>query len=76
MAFDLSHVVWREEGAGDMTSRQRRAHLVLWLVLVPIALVGLWLALVWRPAEPVQDGGLPGVAPETEPGPSDGGPSS
>lgn len=49
-----------------MTAGQRRAHLVLWLVLGPLALLGLALAVVFKPAEPVQDGPLPGAeAPTT-----------
>ncbi len=44
-----------------MTGPQRKAHVLLWLVLGPIALIGLVFAVQWRPAEPVQDGGLPGV---------------
>ena len=44
-----------------MTSGQRKAHVLLWLVLGPIAVVGLVLAVLWRPAEPVQQGPLPGV---------------
>ena len=49
-----------------MTGPQRKAHVLLWLVLGPIALVGLALAVVWRPAEPVQDGALPGVSVEAD----------
>lgn len=44
-----------------MTSAQRKLHLAVWLVLGPIALIGLALAVVWRPAVPVYDGPLPGV---------------
>lgn len=44
-----------------MTSGQRKMHVLLWLVLGPIAVVGLVLAVVWRPVEPVQRGELPGV---------------
>ncbi|MFK7790569.1 MAG: hypothetical protein AB8C95_13890 [Phycisphaeraceae bacterium] len=44
-----------------MTSAQRKTHLLLWLVLGPIALVGLALAVVWRPVEPIHEGELPGV---------------
>jgi len=44
-----------------MTHTRRRAHLLLWLILAPLALAGLVLAVVWRPAEPVQDGPLPGA---------------
>ncbi|MFN3165612.1 MAG: hypothetical protein ACE37H_00955 [Phycisphaeraceae bacterium] len=55
-----------------MTYAQRRVHLLLWLVLTPVALAGLVLAVAWRPAQPVQDGPLPGVstrdAAATEPG--------
>ena len=47
-----------------MTSGQRKVHVVLWLVLGPIALIGLALALVMKPAPPVQDGPLPGVESE------------
>ena len=50
-----------------MTSGQRKVHLLLWLVLGPIAVVGLVLAVLWRPPQPVQDGVLPGVdAPPAE----------
>ncbi|XAL99556.1 hypothetical protein OT109_18500 [Phycisphaeraceae bacterium D3-23] len=45
-----------------MTPTQRKAHLLLWLVIGPIALVGLLLAVMWRPPVPVQ----PGVAPGAE----------
>ncbi|MEM9345071.1 MAG: hypothetical protein AAGB26_00510 [Planctomycetota bacterium] len=44
-----------------MTHGQRKMHVLLWLVLGPIAVAGLALAVVWRPAEPVQDGPLPGL---------------
>jgi len=44
-----------------MTSAQRLAHLVLWLVLGLAALVGLGFALVNRPPVPVQQGPLPGA---------------
>lgn len=47
-----------------MTSGQRKVHVLAWLVLGPIALVGLVLAVLWRPPQPVQDGVLPGVEPE------------
>ena len=46
-----------------MTSGQRKAHVVMWAVLGPVAIVGLALALIWRPPQPVQDGPLPGAAP-------------
>ena len=50
-----------------MTSGQRKVHLLLWLVLGPIAVVGLVLAVLWRPPQPVQVGVLPGVdAPPAE----------
>ena len=56
-----------ERGSG-VTSGQRKVHVLLWLVLGPIALIGLVLAVVWRPDEPVQQGELPGVdAVEVEP---------
>ncbi|MFI4860652.1 MAG: hypothetical protein ACIAXF_08235 [Phycisphaerales bacterium JB063] len=45
-----------------MTAAQRKMHLVLWLLLGPVALVGLILAVMWRPSAPVQ----PGTAPGTE----------
>ena len=54
-----------------MTSGQRKAHVLLWLVLGPIAVVGLVLAVLWRPAEPVQEGPLPGLeasAVQSDPG--------
>jgi|GEM_PF-2426617 len=44
-----------------MTSAQRKVHILLWLVLGPLAGLGLMLALDWRPAQPVQDGPLPGL---------------
>lgn len=44
-----------------MTSGQRKMHVLLWLVVGPIAVVGLVLAVAWRPVEPVQSGALPGV---------------
>lgn len=43
-----------------MTRAQRKVHVLLWLVLGPLAVVGLVLAVMWRPMEPVQDGALPG----------------
>lgn len=50
-----------------MTSGQRKAHVWLWLVLGPLVLIGLVLAVQWRPPQPVQDGVLPGMqASETE----------
>lgn len=50
-----------------MTIGQRKAHVLLWLVLGPCALLGLVLAVVWRPAEPIHEGELPGVeAVETD----------
>ena len=51
-----------------MTRAQRKAHLLLWLVLGPVALTGLVLAVLWRPPEPVQPGIAPGasVAPGVE----------
>ena len=49
-----------------MTSGQRKLHLLMWLVLGPIALVGLALAVAWRPGVPVHDGALPGVQPQAE----------
>ena len=47
-----------------MTRCQRKMHVLVWLVLGPVAVVGLALAVMWRPAEPIQDGALPGVADE------------
>ncbi len=44
-----------------MTGPQRKMHVLLWLILGPLSLVGLVLALWWRPADPVQDGPLPGT---------------
>lgn len=44
-----------------MTGRQRKVHVVMWAVLGPVALAGLAIALVLKPAEPVQDGVLPGA---------------
>ncbi|MGB0768039.1 MAG: hypothetical protein ACPGYV_10050 [Phycisphaeraceae bacterium] len=56
-----------------MTQRQRKAHVLMWLVLVPAALAGLALAVLWRPAEPVQVGDLPGVTDRAESDDEDGG---
>lgn len=47
-----------------MTSKQRKVHLMMWMVLGPAALLGLVFAVAWRPVEPVQGGVLPGVGPE------------
>ena len=44
-----------------MTNGQRKAHVIMWLVLGPMAIFGLVLAVLWRPIEPVQKGPLPGV---------------
>lgn len=44
-----------------MTGPQRKTHLLLWLVLGPLALAGLILAIYLRPLEPVHDGDLPGL---------------
>jgi hypothetical protein len=44
-----------------MTSGQRKIHVLMWLVLGPVAVAGLALAVLWRPSQPVQDGALPGV---------------
>lgn len=44
-----------------MTSGQRKVHVWIWLLLGPIAVIGLALAVAWRPVEPVQEGSLPGV---------------
>ena len=49
-----------------MTSKQRKIHLLLWLILGPAALLGLVLAVAWRPVQPVQDGALPGVSDEIQ----------
>lgn len=50
-----------------MTSGQRKMHVLLWLVLGPLAVVGLVLGVLWRPPQPVQDGVLPGVdGPQAE----------
>lgn len=48
-----------------MTRCQRKMHVLFWLVLGPVAVVGLVLAVMWRPVEPIQDGALPGIASET-----------
>ena len=45
-----------------MTTGQRKAHVLLWLVLGPLAIIGLVLALQWRPPVPMQDGPFPGVS--------------
>ena len=44
-----------------MTAGQRRTHLLIWLILGPLALIGLAVAVIQRPAEPVQQGPLPGL---------------
>ena len=49
-----------------MTSGQRKMHLLMWLVLGPLAAFGLMLAIDWRPAKPVQDAPLPGVEHTSE----------
>lgn len=49
-----------------MTRCQRKMHVLLWVVLGPIAVAGLVLAVVWRPVEPVQAGDLPGVGDQVE----------
>lgn len=46
-----------------MTPTQRKAHVLLWFVLGPIALAGLLLAVLWRPPVPVQPGTAPGAEP-------------
>lgn len=45
-----------------MTPAQRKTHVLLWLLVGPIALVGLVLAVLWRPPVPVQPGTAPGAA--------------
>ena len=56
-----------------MTRMQRKTHLLLWGVLGPIALVGLVLAVLWRPPLAVHRGAAPGApaalqdAPAKEP---------
>ena len=54
-----------------MTVAQRKVHLLIWLVLGPVAAVGLMLAINWRPAPPVQDGPLPGVEAQSHEPPDD-----
>jgi hypothetical protein len=44
-----------------MTKGQRTMHFLLWLVLGPLAALGLMFALQGRPVEPVQEGPLPWV---------------
>lgn len=44
-----------------MTGGQRKVHVILWLVLGPIALAGLVAAVLLRPEPAVQPGTLPGV---------------
>lgn len=39
-----------------MTRRQRRAHLVIWLVIGPLLLLGLGMAIALRPASPIAEG--------------------
>ena len=60
-------VVGCTERGGAMTSGQRKAHIVMWLVLGPIAVVGLALALMNRLDVPVHNGELPGVESELKP---------
>lgn len=44
-----------------MSSAQLKMHAVMWLVFGLIALAGLVLAVVLKPAEPVHEGVLPGA---------------
>lgn len=49
-----------------MTQGQRNMHVVMWLVLGPIAGLCLALAVLWRPPTPVHDGPLPGASDARE----------
>jgi len=44
-----------------MTTTQRKIHVLMWLVLGPVALVGLLLAVLHKPTAPVENGPLPGL---------------
>lgn len=52
---------WGASRGFAMTQLQKRIHLLLWFLLGPLALLGLFLAVLWRPAEPIQVGPLPGL---------------
>ena len=54
------------EGGWGMTKGQRTMHFLLWLVLGPLAALGLMFALQGRPAPPIQDGPLPGVGGQSQ----------
>ena len=54
------------EGGRGVTKRQRTTHFLLWLVLGPLAALGLMFALQGRPAQPVQEGPLPGVEGQSQ----------
>ena len=53
-----------------MTASQRKVHLLIWLIVAPLALVGLVVALMQGPAEPIEQGPLPGVV-DPDPAPQD-----
>ncbi len=50
-----------------MIRSQRRRHLLIWLILGPLILIGLALGLSVRRPVPVQDAGLSGAATEVSP---------
>lgn len=50
-----------------MTGKQRKAHLVLWLILVPVAIAGLVIAVVLRPGVPIHQGEVPGLEASANP---------
>ena len=45
-----------------MTRGQRRLHLWMWLVIGPLAVAAVVLAVMLRPAVPVQEGVAPGAS--------------
>lgn len=53
-----------------MTRAQRAAHAFVWLALGPVLLFGIWLAVVGRPAMPIQ------ARPDVVPCPAKAGDSS
>jgi len=45
-----------------VTRTQRKVHVLMWAVVGTVAVVGLVLAVLWRPPVPVQPGRAPGAA--------------
>jgi len=44
------------DGASDLMKRaHRRTHLILWLILGPVMVITLLLAVMHRPADPIND---------------------